>query len=160
MIQVFVLSPLDEVWERIKSLQLNPTIIFSRWNKQMLISEIKAEESAFDPILLIDDTAMDNTELEIFLHKLRANQSNISIGYLVSYGKEAKASQLLRAQLVHFFLQRRFHASLLLSELFAVAYQQVSFSASLHDLLELALDHNCAPVAEKIAEIKQLLSKK
>ncbi len=160
MIRVFVLSPLDEVWERIESLELKPTISFTRWNKQTPISEIRADESSFEPVLLIDDTAMENTELEVFLHKLRANQSNISIGYLVSYGKEAKASKLLRAQLIQFFLQRRFHASLLLSELFAVVYQQVSFSASLHDLLELALDNNCAPVAEKIAEIKQLLSKK
>jgi len=160
VIHVFVLSPLQEVWERIESLELSPTINFTRWNRQMNISDIKAHNSSYKPILLIDDTAMDNTELESFLHRLRANQSHILIGYLVSYGKEARASQLMRAELVHFFLQRRFHASLLISELFAVVNQQVSFSASLHQLLELALDHNCPPVAEKIASIKQLLSKK
>ena len=160
MIQVFVLSPLEEVWDRIDSLELNPTVSFERWNQQMPVSNIKAENSSFKPILLIDDTAMDNAELETFLHKLRANQSDILIGYLVSYGKESRASQLLRAKLVHFFLQRRFHASLLISELFAVVHQQVSFSASIQELLELALDHNCPPVAERIAEIKQLLSKK
>ena len=160
MIHVFVLSPLEEVWERIESLNLSPTINFTRWHMQIPISELKAENSAFEPILLIDDTAMDNTELETFLHKLRANQSNILIGYLVSYGKEARASQLMRAHMIHFFVQRRFHASLLVSELFAVVHQQVSFSASLQNLLELALDHNCPPVAEKIAAIKQQLSKK
>ena len=160
MIQVFVLSPLEEVWDRIDSLELNPTVSFERWNQQMPVSNIKAENSSFKPILLIDDTAMDNAELETFLHKLRANQSDTLVGYLVSYGKESRASQLLRAKLVHFFLQRRFHASLLISELFAVVHQQVSFSASIQELLELALDHNCPPVAERIAEITQLLSKK
>ena len=160
MIHVFVLSPLEEVWERIESLKLNPMVNFSRWNRQMSVSDIKIEDSPFKPVLLIDDTAMEDSELETFLHKLRADQSHILIGYLVSYGKEGRASQLMRAELVHFFLQRRFHASLLVSELFAVIHQQVSFSASLQELLELALDHNCRPVAEKIAAIKQLLSKK
>ena len=56
----------------------------------------------------------------------------------------------MRAKLVHFFLQRRFHASLLVSELFAVVHQQVSFSASIQELLELASSKSSCIDAEKL----------
>ena len=94
MIHVFVLSPLEEVWERIESLKLNPMVNFSRWNRQMSVSDIKIEDSPFQPVTLIDDTLYGGLRIRNFLHKLRADQSHIILGYLVSYEKRIDAGRV------------------------------------------------------------------
>lgn len=155
MIQVYVLSPVNEIWQRLQSLNLESLITFKKFEEiSVSLSEIASSDS-YQPILLIDDSSMHADELMTFLHKVRAENSHLAVGYIFSYGKEAEAHRFHKANLIHFFLPRRIHHSLLISEFFTAANRQISFSVSLQELLELALDNNCSPVAEKIAQIKQ-----
>ena len=80
-------------------------------------------------------------------------------------GIGAKTSLLVRGNLVLKNLTVKHQVSLqnnslLIAEFFAAATDQLSFSVCLQEILELALDNNCSPVAEKVAEIKQHFASK
>ena len=158
MIEVYVLSPVDEIWQRILTLNMQPIINCHRYDHAtMRITEIDCA-GHLSPILLIDDSAMNQEDLLTFLHHIRATNTYLRVGFITSYGRESEARKLHHAHLIHFYLQRRFNNSLLIAEFFAATHEQVSFSVCLQEILELALDNNCSPVAEKIAEIKQQLA--
>ena len=160
MIEVYVLSPVDEFWHRLLTLNMQPVINCHRYD-QATMSPVEIDSnSVLSTILLVDDSAMKQEDLVTFLHRIRAENTGLKIGYIMSYGKESEARKLYHARLVHFYLQRRFHNSLLIAEFFAAATDQLSFSVCLQEILELALDNNCSPVAEKVAEIKQHFASK
>ena len=153
--KVLIYSKTDELAKRYDQVCDPEHLPMIHLNDSMACLELLESQGSGINLLIFDDSFDSEDQIYRFLHNIKAMHPHIKCGYVFAYGKERVAKNLRSDSLIHFYLQHPFSTCLLASELLFCLEGKPSISIMLNEILELALDSNCSPVAEYVAAKKR-----